>query len=294
MEGLYLLEHIVTINAGVCTQSHSTTIFTLAGRSSTLRELKIATNAFRIDDRATVTFSMGKHFVKWITSQPVRVVELSGFSYIDNNVRNEIILALFQCATLESLCMLHMNLSSIPLNQPFPQRMRRLTLSRCDLLPNDFRSLAAGLQQSYIEELDLSENSRLDQNGLLSIFSALPNSKITRLRLIGCVQYGENISWELAGPCLLESRMKSLDLSRNNITNMDATFLAQGIRGHKTLESLDVSWNQFGYKGVLALVEAASPSLRRLCFGDHLEDFCPQDEVLNIQKMAAEKSIRIL
>ncbi|KAG9399892.1 hypothetical protein AC1031_011313 [Aphanomyces cochlioides] len=237
---------------------------------------------------------MGKHFVKWITSQPIRVVELSGFSYIDNNVRNEIILALFQCATLESLCMQNMNLSSIPLNQPFPKRMRRLTLSHCELLSYDFLSLASGLQQSYIEELDLSENSQLEQDGLISLFSALPNSKITILRLIGCVRYGENTLWELAVPCLLESRMKSLDLSRNNITNMDATILAQGIRGHKTLESLNVSWNQFGYKGVLALLEAASSSLRRLCFGDELEDFFPQEEVLNIEKMAAEKSICIL
>ncbi|CAK4779402.1 unnamed protein product [Aphanomyces euteiches] len=232
---------------------------------------------------------MVENLVQWITSQPIQGVHLTGFVCENDDLRSKLILALVKSTSLEQLTLKKMNLNLVPfliqLNAP---KLRYLNLNDCFL---KIQEPASQLLESNIEVLSLSKNYQ--ESSLESLFEVLPRTKMTTLYLPGCITNGNVKFWQGVVPFLQLSHLKTLNLNRNNIGNAEAIVLADGIRDHKTLQTLHLSFNNFEYDGAISLLQAASPSFKKIYLGRTWKKKCTQEERDELETLDAQKHIQL-
>ncbi|KAH9099169.1 hypothetical protein LEN26_016265 [Aphanomyces euteiches] len=230
---------------------------------------------------------MVENLVQWITSQPIQGVHLTGFVCDNDDLRSALIMALFNSKSLEKLT-LKMYLDLVPLIQLNAPNLRYLKLCCCYL---KIQELASQLLESNIEVLSLSKNYQ--ESSLESLFEVLPRTKMTTLYLPGCITNGNVKFWQDVVPFLQLSHLKTLNLNRNNIGNAEAIVLADGIRDHKTLQTLHLSFNNFEYDGAISLLQAASPSFKKIYLGRTWKKKCTQEERDELETLDAQKHIQL-
>ncbi|XP_041829785.1 NLR family CARD domain-containing protein 3-like [Melanotaenia boesemani] len=182
---------------------------------------------------------------------------------------------------------------------PVVKTARIAKLNACNLTVASCKMLSHGISSSQLRELDLSNNNLTD-NGLIKLSDGLKNSALKTLRLKSCSltqhssdtlksifstasgQLGEldltdndlqddgveKLSSGLVSPyCKLEI----LILSMCRVTEKGCNVLASVLKS-SSLRELDLTYNNPGNSGLMALVEDPCCSLKKLSV-EHCEEF---------------------
>ncbi|CAK4642245.1 unnamed protein product [Aphanomyces euteiches] len=215
---------------------------------------------------------MANNLYQWIQSQPILFCEMGQYTWETPQLRDQIASALCGKQTLIEFGIYGTHLGNVLVGG----YCRR----RGDVLKLKFESSSL-LYQTEVTS-DLSEYLQPFLDNLLG-------SKVKTLKLRGREIFGSSfIIWDLILPFLPLSHLEELDLKSNNITDRDATRLAQCICEMKNLSNINLTQNYLRFDGKMAIIKAAPRSVRKIVFG---ASYLGGLEV--VKKLASAKSIQL-
>ncbi|XP_066512599.1 NLR family CARD domain-containing protein 3-like [Hoplias malabaricus] len=159
-------------------------------------------------------------------------------------------------------------LLSVKLEDPHC-RLETLRLARCNLSTNSYETISSAVKSpnSPLKELDLRD-TELQDSGVEIISEALKSSncKVETLRLTVC-KLGEKSFENLGSVLLVNSSLKELDLSNNDLQDSGVEKLSAGLKSSLCkLETLSLTWCKLGEKSCedLGSVLLVNSSLKEL------------------------------
>ncbi|KAH9126656.1 hypothetical protein AeMF1_002934 [Aphanomyces euteiches] len=291
IEHLPHYKYLVKLTWLNCNSALTSVIFEFAATSSTLRHLHIRTFERNQSDHCTITRSIAKALLKWITLQPIDLLGIADFTWEDLSLRDQVTTALLDSTTIK-----HFEIFGVDASDILFKGFCRLIDSVLTLDLYNPRRYGVDTALVPVEELNLDEITR-DLSGLVDpCFQSLIKSKVKKLRLSGRGIFTDCVIWEMLIPYSQQSYLEELNLGWNDMRDHEAILLAEGIRCMKSLTKIVLEGNRLGYAGMKAIIEAAPASVNHIyiCYSmNDLARSCFSHEYGELLKMAKKKSLNI-
>ncbi|CAK4166030.1 unnamed protein product [Aphanomyces euteiches] len=141
-----------------------------------------------------------------------------------------------------------------------------------------FKPRRLGLEVS-VEELDLDQIAQ-DLSGLVRpFFESLLAPKVKKLGMRGYGIFANCVIWQMLIPYLPQSHLEELDLDCNYLRDDEVFLLVKGIRHMKSLQKINLNFNDLSYTGLMAIMSAAPATAKHvsICYTikDLERDFFP-------------------
>ncbi|KAH9082668.1 hypothetical protein LEN26_021251 [Aphanomyces euteiches] len=279
IEHLPHYKYLVELTWSDCSTALTSTIFQFAATSSTLRNLHISTYEGNQTDHCTITRSMAKALLKWITLQPIDRFTIANFTWEDLSLQIKVATALLSNTSLQRFKIFGVEASNISFEGFCGYYDSQLSL---DL----YKPRRYGVETVLVpaEELNLDEITR-DLSGLFDpCFQSLLSQKV------------KNFVWEMLVPYLQQSHLEELDLGWNQMRDHEAILLSESIRCMKSLKKIVLEGNRLGYAGMKAIIAAAPASVNHffICYSmNDLAATCHSHNYGELLEMAKTKSINL-
>ncbi|KAH9101602.1 hypothetical protein AeMF1_008371 [Aphanomyces euteiches] len=219
--------------------------------------------------RFFITDQMVQDVVEWFRRQPVRVFRINYWEIEvdDPSLKQLLYETIYNCPTLDTFECSKCNQSGIDFTSCSPQ-MRSLQIRR-SMDPSTFEDFVDCLPRSKVMNFKwiptFSHYCFIDKihsysAGMQRLFEALPLTSIRKLEVSN--SHCESALWHLWAPLLASSRLKSLTLRKNWLSNEEAILIVQAIKNNNTIEELDLSMNSFSFDVAWTLIECATDPQR--------------------------------
>ncbi|KAH9102315.1 hypothetical protein LEN26_001520 [Aphanomyces euteiches] len=262
IENLPYYKYLVELSWYGCNSAVVSAIFQYAATSSTLRRLDI--HSFKVGhvDRCTITSSMAKNLLNWVTLQPIQDFTIGNFTWEDFSLRNQVASAMLNFTTIERFWIHCCDAANTNLEWSCGYHDSTLCIDFGN--PRRRFDFEAGIL--LLQDLILDEVTG-DLSGLVQpFFQSLLNPKVKKLRLTGYGIFANCVIWEMVIPYLQQSHLEELDLRWNYMRDPEALLLAEGIRSMRFLEKINLVDNRLSYTGLKAIFTATPATLNYIFF----------------------------
>ncbi|KAH9125433.1 hypothetical protein AeMF1_003943 [Aphanomyces euteiches] len=197
------------------------------------------------------------YLTQWLQNQPVRDFEcsLTNLDDIDIDVRQQFYEALFNCSTLDRLCLISCKLIDLDLTR-FKFKMRTLSLWSSTFSSSIVESLARQFERSSIERLALSYDEKDDITGLECLLRALPLTSIKNLTLTDLRFDSQH--WSHLSPLFEKCELKSLSLKGQNLDSTFGKCFSQALQNNHTILELCVNFDDIAMDFLKLLIQRFS------------------------------------
>ncbi|KAF0688291.1 Aste57867_20161 [Aphanomyces stellatus] len=243
------------------------------------------------------------HAQQWLTTAPVRRIYF-GCMFLESAVvpaiQNAFFAALFACPTIESIDIAGWNLdhldTAIPLS--IPLAIRDLRVDGVMLSANGLLCIARAVRRSStLENVCIGIFDEPDDFAAFAaawdeLFVAVSFANVKTLEMTQT--FLSDAYWPRLAPHVQASKLESLSLAHNRITNDGVAWIAQAIQQNETISRVCLTGNNIGVDGVTTLVTCMSKrnlhSSVDLTYNPTLSD----DEKVNLRALAAEAHVDLL
>ncbi|KAG9399927.1 hypothetical protein AC1031_011392 [Aphanomyces cochlioides] len=246
-EALSYLKYLEVVQLPYCTTAMASLVFQYAATSANLRELILGTT-----DDCTITTSMAGDLIKWISSQPIRRLELEYFTWESQNQRLEVAKFAFRTPTIEIFRIKEFLLTT---EGVYNRRQNSLSLT--------FDDLQSGLS-SYDPPPPMIPET-LDKT--IELFQPLCLSQLESLRIAGLSTKNYRSLWKKLTPFLQEAPIKVLEMEHKKFHELDAVPLTEAIRNHRTLQELNFSKSVVESAAAKTLLTCLPQSVKKISLG---------------------------
>ncbi|KAH9138304.1 hypothetical protein AeRB84_017371 [Aphanomyces euteiches] len=247
-EALSYLKSLEVVQLPYCTQAMALLVFQYAASSTDLREIILGNT---VD--CTITTSMAGDLIKWISSQPIRRLELEYFTWESQNQRLEVAKVAFRTPTIE---IFRIKESLLTTEGVYNRTQNSLSLTFDDLQSG--RSTLYDAPPPMIPE---------NLNKIIELFQPLCLSQLESLRIAGLSTKDYRSLWKKLTPFLQEAPIKVLEVEHDKFHELDAVPLTEAIRNHRTLQVLDFSKSVVETAAAKTLLTCLPQSVEKISLG---------------------------
>ncbi|KAH9138569.1 hypothetical protein AeRB84_017121 [Aphanomyces euteiches] len=265
-------QHLTELYWQDCDSEVTPAIFKVAASSLSLRKLSLWTSERGIPRHSTITTSMAKDLLTWITLQPIELLRLMRFNWEFPTLRNEIV--------------------SVLAKKEFIVEFGFYNNNNADEMQLDFaepkRHGNQAIHVEHVNELPLDDIATYLSGFFQPFFQLLGEDKVKKLKMCGRGIFKNNVIWDMLVPYMKKSHLAELDLQYNYMTDSEAILLSQGICSVHMLRKINLMANCMRFPGLNAFLTAAPPSVRNIYFCYHKSDiyrFCLSHECQADQKL---------
>ncbi|KAF0716104.1 Aste57867_3025 [Aphanomyces stellatus] len=261
---LAALSFVGTLNLSV--------IFNLAAQSSSsLVELNLTSSHVYPSLLSAAELT---HATQWLATTPVRrfcIPKVTFGGDVDTTVRNAFFSALLSCPSMEVIEGTGWDLTALETAiLPITLGTQRLMLHQPTVTPSSLITLAhAVCNSTAVMQLTLTgykavtAYSREDYGSAFQVLmEAVTHSSVTSLDVTGC--YLHDCYWPRLGPMVQTSKLQTLTLKRNEISDEGVAWIAQAIQANLTLTRVELDDNLISSDGVLRLLNSGADRPRPL------------------------------